>query len=851
MNTPIRILYVDDYPLDRELVRDALVNEASGIHLVEASSRNEFLELFEKGSYDLILSDFNISGFDALQVLEVVARRNPDLPVVIVTGTGSEEAAVEAMKRGAADYVIKTPQHIRRLPRTILAVLDQKRLELERRRAEEALRESEDRFKSIFENVVIGLYRTTPDGKILMGNPALVEMLGFSSIGELVQRNLELTGFAPDYPRVEFKRRMEQQGEVIGLESAWVRRDGSTLFVRESVRAFRDADGRILYYEGTVEDISERKRAESAMQVALLKTEALYSVAQSLIAAENLASLLKALVESVSAALPAERVLLARLDAAAGRLADLVHGGPGMGDFEAISYDDLMGGLVGWVVREQQPIISKKGQADPCESQAAQERRRRLGVGSIMAAPLNYRGQTFGVLLAMNRADQADFSDRDLELLVAMANQAAAAIETARLNEETQRRLQEVTLLSQAIALTAAAEDVTTALTELCKELGRFFAVGRVGFALLNPERTTARVVAEYRAPGVSSSLGIQIPVADNPSMSYLMERKASLVVADAQSDPLMGPVHKIMRQQNIASILLVPIIIDNVVVGTLGLDGLQPRLFLPEEMALLEHLANQVGLVLERVQLLQETQEHAASLQQVNQELETALHAKEQMIQSVSHELRTPLTLIIGYAELLSGGLLGPLTAEQEQALRTLTGQSDQLLSMVNRLLTLQTLDRSSLDKLNLALGAHLEQAQRDWQAKAVQAGLRLRLRVPDDLPPVMADPFFFNQVMDNLLENAIKFSPDGGIIEIGAVIRDSHIIVSVADQGIGIDPEKTRYLFEQFYQGESDTTRRFGGMGIGLALCRAIVQAHDGKIWVESAGKDQGSTFYFSLPC
>lgn len=134
------------------------------------------------------------------------------------------------------------------------------------RKAEEALKESEERFRGVFENATVGLYRTSPDGKILMANPSLVKMLGYSSFDELASRDLSQEGFEPDYSREHFQRRIENEGEIMGLESAWTRRDGTVLFVRESARAVRGADGNILHYEGTVEDITERKAAEDALR---------------------------------------------------------------------------------------------------------------------------------------------------------------------------------------------------------------------------------------------------------------------------------------------------------------------------------------------------------------------------------------------------------------------------------------------------------------------------------------------------------------------------------------------------------------------------------------------------------
>lgn len=135
---------------------------------------------------------------------------------------------------------------------------------IERQQTEEVLRESEERFRSIFENAVMGLYRSTPDGRILMANPALLRMLGYSSFDELARVNLEESGFAPGYPRAAFKERIEADGQVTGFESMWEKQDGSHIAIRESARAIRDKNGNILYYDGTVEDITLQRQVEEA-----------------------------------------------------------------------------------------------------------------------------------------------------------------------------------------------------------------------------------------------------------------------------------------------------------------------------------------------------------------------------------------------------------------------------------------------------------------------------------------------------------------------------------------------------------------------------------------------------------
>ena len=136
----------------------------------------------------------------------------------------------------------------------------------EYKQTEDALRESEERFRSLYENAFIGIYRTTPDGRILMANPAALRMLNFNSFEELASRNLERDGFEPVYSRKEFRERIERDGSITGWERTWIRKDGSTIYVRESTKAIRDENGKILYDDGTFEDITEIKRSEVALK---------------------------------------------------------------------------------------------------------------------------------------------------------------------------------------------------------------------------------------------------------------------------------------------------------------------------------------------------------------------------------------------------------------------------------------------------------------------------------------------------------------------------------------------------------------------------------------------------------
>ncbi len=250
-------------------------------------------------------------------------------------------------------------------------------------------------------------------------------------------------------------------------------------------------------------------------------------------------------------------------------------------------------------------------------------------------------------------------------------------------------------------------------------------------------------------------------------------------------------------------------------------------------------------------VQDITQEKEAEESLRETNEALELALVAKQEMLQNVSHELRTPLTLILGYTALLADDGLGPLTNEQQEALEVLTSQSQQLHHMIDRLLLLQSLDQKKVRARACHLPTLLQGFLLSWHAHAQQQGIHLVWDATgEDIPEVPVDPDLLEQVINNLLNNAIKFSPAGSTVRVRVWATPQEACISIADQGIGIAPENQKSIFERFYQVDGGSTRRAGGVGIGLALCKEIVQAHAGRLWVESAGEGNGSTFHVALP-
>ncbi|MEW6658939.1 MAG: PAS domain S-box protein [Thermodesulfobacteriota bacterium] len=259
---PIRILYVDDNALDRELVRDALEKEQEGFKLIEASSRQEFGERLQEGDFDLVLSDFNILGFEGLQVIEAVKARDPEVPVVIVTGTGSEEIAVAAMRSGAADYIIKTPTHIHRLALTIRKVLEKRQLRAEKERAEKALAEEAIRRRILVDQSRDGIVVLDQTGKVYEANRRYAEMLGYPA--EDV-RNLYVWDWDAQWTKEELLAQIRAIG-VDGdhFETRHRRRDGTIFDVEISTNGAVLGGEKLIFC--VCRDISQRKAAERALR---------------------------------------------------------------------------------------------------------------------------------------------------------------------------------------------------------------------------------------------------------------------------------------------------------------------------------------------------------------------------------------------------------------------------------------------------------------------------------------------------------------------------------------------------------------------------------------------------------
>ncbi|MFA6404302.1 MAG: PAS domain S-box protein [Salinivirgaceae bacterium] len=262
MKNKIRILHIDDNLLDRQMVKNILQKETDEFEVIETDNHLEFELHLTKSDFDLILSEFNIPGLEGLNVIQLVKTKKPEIPVIIVTGKGSEEIAAEAMKLGAADYVIKSEKHIQNLSPAIRKVIENRKIQDAYKATLNALRKSEERFRLLFDNSMDGVLLTQPDGVIIKANDAACNIFGRTE-PELKQvgRNgiLDVTDPRLAVAIQERSQKGKFEGELTGL-----RNDGSPFPIEISSAIFQDIDGN-QRSSMVVRDITERKHAEETL----------------------------------------------------------------------------------------------------------------------------------------------------------------------------------------------------------------------------------------------------------------------------------------------------------------------------------------------------------------------------------------------------------------------------------------------------------------------------------------------------------------------------------------------------------------------------------------------------------
>jgi len=502
--------------------------------------------------------------------------------------------------------------------------------------------------------------------------------------------------------------------------------------------------------------------------------------------------------------------------------------------------------LVGRVALDQRATQITDVLADP--DYGWTDAQRAAGYRTLIGVPMMLDGEAVGVL-SVWRTRVNPFSDRAMEVLTTFAAQAALAVRTV---------------------------DLVTTLEKRTGELGRkvdqLEALGTVGQAVsssLNLTEVLNTIITQ--AVQLSGSDGGSIYEYDEDTREFRVEtvcglsqeafealRRARIRLDDTfigkaamlgrplelteLRDAPLDPHLSALAETGWHSLVAVPMLREGRIVGAMVISRHTPGRVPQEIYDLLETFASQSALALINAQLYRQLEQQSAAL-------EVASQHKSEFLASMSHELRTPLNAIIGFSEVLLERMFGELNERQDDYLRDIWSSGKHLLELLNDILDLSKIEAGQmiLSRSEFRVRESLEYCLSMVRERALQQRVLLSLEVEPEVGLLDADRLRFRQVVLNLLANAVKFTPEGGRVDVRAFIRGQDLVILVTDTGVGVSVEDRQRIFDAFQQGTQ--SGQIEGTGLGLTLSKRILEMHGGRIWVESeAGR--GSTFGIELP-
>ncbi len=333
-----------------------------------------------------------------------------------------------------------------------------------------------------------------------------------------------------------------------------------------------------------------------------------------------------------------------------------------------------------------------------------------------------------------------------------------------------------------------------------------------------------------------------EIPVPIDSSLAGTIFRTGqSMILNEVHQDPRHYSLVSEHIKFKISSLLGVPMLIKDRTMGVLEAVNKKDRLFTENDATILSVIAAHAAIAINNARLLGTTQTALKKVKETNL-------LKSNFLALASHELRTPLGIIIGYATFLQAGATGEDSDHAGQVLKA-AAQMRMLVDQMSNLTMLQS-DEMMMQPVKTSVQNLLHLAIDEILYSAEIRNLKLVHAFQEEPIHVNMDIKRTTLALANLLNNAIRFSPEGSQLTIGAVDQGKKVLLWVQDQGIGIPVDKLEKVFEEFYQIEPPNTRRVGGLGIGLTIAKGIIEAQSGKIWAESEGEGKGSTFKVELP-
>jgi two-component system, NtrC family, sensor kinase len=474
-----------------------------------------------------------------------------------------------------------------------------------------------------------------------------------------------------------------------------------------------------------------------------------------------------------------------------------------------------------------------------------------IALRSILTVPIFREGLPIGAL-SVWRGEVRPFTDKQIALLQTFADQAVIALENVRLFKELQARtgdltqsVEKLTALGEVSRAVSSTLDVETVLDTIVSRASQL--AGAAGCSIFEydeaAEQFELRATHNYDVEFVEALRATPLRKGEG-LMGRAAEMREPVQVADiTQPGAYQSSARDTLIRFGYRAVLSVPLLREDQIIGSLSFTRKAPGEFPPEVVDVLKTFATQSALAIQNARLFREIADKSA-------QLESASRHKSEFLANMSHELRTPLNAIIGFSEVLVDRMFGELNEKQDEYLKDIYASGQHLLSLINDILDLSKIEagRMELEAADFDLPSAIDNALILVRERATRREITLGRTIDEQLGMLRGDERKVKQVLLNLLSNALKFTPEGGRIDVSARLQGGAAEIAVADTGVGIAPEDQEAVFEEFRQvGTAD--KKVEGTGLGLALSRRFVELHGGRIWVKSE-VGQGSTFTFTIP-
>ncbi len=832
MRAQLNVLLVEDCEDDALLVLRELGHSGYDVTHARVETGPGMTAALAEQQWDIIIADYALPQFSGAAALEILQRSGLDLPFIIVSGTIGEDAAVAAMKAGAHDYVMKS--NLARLAPAVERELRDAEVRRERRRAAQALQNSEELNRAVLRSLTAQIAVLDNSGCILAVNEAWQQaasclcrgcVLDVEVGANYLERLQKLPGaFADEADATVRGIRSVLDGSKshFTLEYCCSTPGGTRWFVLHATPLLGREGGAVLSHV----DATEGKLAAQRMSV-------LIEVAKDVSGTFDIAVLLDRVERRMTEAMPCDATVTFYWDQV-------------RGVFRVLSQHGLPTAWAAQLAALEVPAGQLFHPADPGrtivvndmlgQSLLPRQLWHYFRVGALIAAPLLAHGNRVGALLAVRFGAERPFDAGEVELCQGIARHLALAMEAVELYRAQQQEAQVSGALARVGQVLISSFDTPALLERLC------------------------RVTAEVLGCDISHTVlrepadDVYVPIAAYGGSPE--EREAARVVGIPAA--LISEVLTRLEQDDVAEATVAPDSIYSSAPGNVLTDrlylcmalrhgkeliGVQTAYrrgrtdpFSPQQRRIAAGIAQLASLVLAHARLVDE--------------LERASRLKSDFVATMSHELRTPLNAIMGYNDLVLEGAFGKLKEEQREPLRRVAKSATDLLELINTTLDVSRIEagRLPVELKEFGLADLLAQIQAETQDLQAKPGVRFRWNLAPALPRMRSDPMKVKVVLKNLIANAVKFT-ERGSVTVEAHKEGGGVEIAVTDTGIGIPPEAQSLIFEPFRQADSSTTRRYGGVGLGLYITRRFLEMLGGTVAVDSE-TGRGSTFRIWLP-